>query len=108
VDYLPVPLVLTVPESEIEAEKRVSPPITMDAVPKASVSRKDLYEILPPTPDPSAVKPEHMIDYNLFWVKRGLPLTTGDWILITLSIIVAMGFPLLYWFYRVRGSGKSN
>ncbi len=97
-----------VPESEGEAEKRVSPTMTMDAVPEAPVSRKDLYEILPPTPDPSAVKPENMIDYNLFWVKKGLPFTTGDLILILLSIILAMGFPFLYWFYRVRRSGKSN
>ncbi len=54
--------------------------------------------ILPPTPDPSAVSPKDLIDYNLYWVRKkkgSLPGTRGDRILIFVTLLLLPGFPLL-------------
>jgi len=68
--------------------------------------------ILPPTPDPDAVASDDLIDYNLYWLQQkrgGIPGTPGDWILILLSLFLALGFPVLSWLFgkdRVRGKKK--
>jgi hypothetical protein len=49
-----------------------------------------------------------MIDYNLYWVDKGFPGTLGDYILITLTLMIAMGFPLLSWIYKRDKSKKTQ
>jgi hypothetical protein len=61
-------------------------------------SSEESYEILPPTPDPSAVNPEDIRDLRISHVtiKEEPPVTRGDWILINSSLMMLLiGFPLL-------------
>jgi hypothetical protein len=91
----------TGPETTVAAGKSGSACTTMAAVTEKPAALKvESYEILPPTPDPATVKPDEMIDYNLYWVKKGLPGTLGDRILVLMSLLIAAGFPILNWIYR--------
>jgi hypothetical protein len=96
------------PGNEAVAGKTEVSTETMAAVSVAPAPSVKSYEILPPTPDPATVKPDNLIDYNLYWADKGLSLTLGDWILILLSLIVAMGIPFLYWHYEGDKSGLTR
>jgi len=97
------------PETKVEAGQTGSTNATIAAVTEKPAARKEVaYEILSPTPDPASVKPDNMIDYNLYWVDKGFPGTLGDYILIMLSLMIAMGFPLLNWIYKRDKSKKDQ
>jgi hypothetical protein len=96
----------------VEAVKSGVGGTTMAAATEKPAARKEEpYEILAPTPDPSAVKPEDMIDYNALYAARmgrGFPGTLGDWILVLLSFILMMGFPFLHWLFRDKNVSGSK
>lgn len=80
------------------------------AAAQAVGSEDQAYAIPHPTPDPAAVRKEDLIDYNLLLTadRKGLPITMGDWILMILTFVTAMGFPFLHWLFRPEGPSTSR
>lgn len=82
------------------------------AADQAKGSEKQAYAIPHPTPDPASVSKEDLINYNLLLTAgrkgMGLSITLGDWILITLTLVTAMGFPFLHWLFRPEGPSPSR
>jgi hypothetical protein len=98
-------------DSTLEAGKSGSAGTTIAAVSEKPAARKEeSYVILAPTPDPSAVPPEDLIDYNVLYSARmewGMPGTMGDWILVAMSLFMMMGFPVLYWLFGKKKQTES-